>query len=88
MPVVLDGESEGLTRKAVTAALARDCFAMMLSLERLLLRCRDSLSACVSTRARRDHAGRRGKDRRIYETFVGTPAPSRSKGPAPICCRS
>src|SRR5215469_8167139 len=38
--VVLDGEPEGLTRKAVTAALARDRFAMKLNLERLLPRCR------------------------------------------------
>jgi hypothetical protein len=45
--VLLDGECEGLTRKAVAAALAGDMFAMKLCLERLLPRCRDSRSVCI-----------------------------------------
>jgi hypothetical protein len=39
--VLLEGESEGLTRKAVEMALARDPTAMRLCLERLLPPCRE-----------------------------------------------
>jgi hypothetical protein len=54
-----------LTRKAVTAALARDWFAVKLSLERLLPRCR-----CLPIRSR--------KAARI---LTRAPAPGAAKSP-------
>jgi Family of unknown function (DUF5681) len=60
---LLDDEAEGLTRKAVAAALGGDMLAMKLCLERLLPRCRERPVRFrlprIATAGRRHHSPNR-----------------------------